>query len=95
MADGSALPTAEPRRCDSLAERVDGPGNLPARYGGEVGEGEGPYRAAGSQGRVDEVDSGRRHSDPHLSGARLGIVDLLVAEVLGGPEGVEPDGVPG
>ena len=64
------------------------------RYGGKVGEG-GPYRAAGSQGRVDEVDSGHRHSDPHLSGARLGIVDLLVAEVLGGPEGVEPDGVHG
>jgi len=58
----------------------------------KVGEGRGPV-CWSARRDVAEVDPGCRHSDADLPKTGLGIVDLFVAEVLGRPEGVEPDGV--
>jgi uncharacterized protein (DUF2237 family) len=77
----------------AVALRLDPARDLTAGDGGQAGEG--AHRDARPQAGVDEVHAGGLDGDPDLSGAGLRGADLLVAEVLGGPEGVEADGVHG
>ena len=87
-------PPSEPDAVDVLARGVDPSGHLPARDGRQRGERKGERAGVpGTDRRVDEVDTGGRHGDPHLAGCGRRVVDLLIAKVVRGAELVEDDGV--
>ncbi len=80
----------EPRRIDVRAELVDHAGDLATRRHREVRRREGPGLAA-SDGRVEEVDAGRRDGHAHLLRAGMEIGDDLRAQDVGGTELVLTD----
>jgi hypothetical protein len=88
-------PLAEPQVRDALAQRLDDAGDLAAGDGGQEGRLGRRSLCALAQGGVQEVDTRRPYGDTDLAGARPGVLDLLVGEVLGRAEGVQADGVHG
>jgi len=86
---------AQPALVGARAHRIDDAGHLAPRYGRKLGQRQRPLRAPGADHRVDDMQPGRGDGDPHLAGAGHGVVDLLVAQVLGRAEGVQADGAHG
>jgi hypothetical protein len=83
---------AEPAFLDFGPDRIDDARDLAAGNRRQLGQRVGPHPHAGPDRRVDQVHAGGGDRDPDLPRARLGVRDLLVAQVPGRAEGVQPDG---
>jgi hypothetical protein len=73
---------------DVRAERVDGAGDVDARGVWQFDR-DRTLHVAAADVRVDAVERGPGHPQPHLPGARSGLVDVLVAQDAGAAELVE------
>jgi hypothetical protein len=77
----------------SGAHLVDDARNFAARNGGQLRQRDGASGSAGAEIGIDQMHASRPYHDSHLSRSGVRIVDLLVTQVLWGPESVESDGM--